>query len=187
MKISIWSMLKTMIMMKVKCQWCTWHLLLCTNYSANGNLKGNSILFNSMIYICFIKMFPANILCGRFEIPDFKAGAGPGIPALEIDKPSKKPPGVPPKRTTIPENAESMHPTTLLCMVSQWMRTQRVTHLTNCAIRSFICRWDRQSNMSIWAVKVKCRTFYIALGSKWMVITSLAPPKIKNLHANSLH
>lgn len=54
-----------------------------------------------------------------FEIPDFKIG-GTISPteAMAVDKPPSTP-GVPPKRTTLPENANAMHPTTLLCMVSE--------------------------------------------------------------------
>lgn len=59
-----------------------------------------------------------------FEIPDFKIGApAPGAvqtpmeTAAAIDK-ALNAPGVPPKRTTLPENANTMHPTTLLCMVN---------------------------------------------------------------------
>lgn len=57
-----------------------------------------------------------------FEIPDFKIGT-PQTPmettvaAAALDK-ALNAPGVPPKRTTLPENANSMHPTTLLCMVN---------------------------------------------------------------------
>lgn len=59
-----------------------------------------------------------------FEIPDFKIGApapgaAPQTPmetTAAIDK-ALNSPGVPPKRTTLPENANTMHPTTLLCMV----------------------------------------------------------------------
>lgn len=54
-----------------------------------------------------------------FEIPDFKIGttATPMETAAAIDKVLNAP-GIPPKRTTLPENANTMHPTTLLCMVS---------------------------------------------------------------------
>lgn len=58
-----------------------------------------------------------------FEIPDFKIGA-PQTPmettaaaTAALDK-ALNAPGVPPKRTTLPENANTMHPTTLLCMVN---------------------------------------------------------------------
>lgn len=55
-----------------------------------------------------------------FEIPDFKIGGAtsPVEPVAVVDK-SDKVPGVPPKRAQLPENANTMHPTTLLCMVSQ--------------------------------------------------------------------
>lgn len=55
-----------------------------------------------------------------FEIPDFKIGGttSPVEAAAIVDK-SDRVPGVPPKRTQLPENAQTMHPTTLLCMVSQ--------------------------------------------------------------------
>lgn len=53
-----------------------------------------------------------------FEIPDFKiGGATSPAEAIVIDKAAGTP-GVPPKRNTLPDNANSMHPTTLLCMVS---------------------------------------------------------------------
>lgn len=60
-----------------------------------------------------------------FEIPDFKLGTNAGAVGLTggsmenmaIDKPVK-PPGTPTKRIQVPENANTMHPTTLLCMVS---------------------------------------------------------------------
>lgn len=54
-----------------------------------------------------------------FEIPDFKIGVTvtPMETAAAIDK-ALNAPGVPPKRTTLPENANTMHPTTLLCMVN---------------------------------------------------------------------
>lgn len=52
-----------------------------------------------------------------FEIPDFRTGGTTSpIESMTIDKPPKKA-GVPTKRTTVPENANTMHPTTLLCMV----------------------------------------------------------------------
>lgn len=53
-----------------------------------------------------------------FEIPDFKIGGttSPNEPMV-VDKVATTP-GVPPKRTTLPDNANDMHPTTLLCMVS---------------------------------------------------------------------
>lgn len=54
-----------------------------------------------------------------FEIPDFKAGTTVvnAIESMAIDKPVKQP-GIPAKRIQVPENANTMHPTTLLCMVS---------------------------------------------------------------------
>lgn len=58
-----------------------------------------------------------------FEIPDFKIGTtNPATPmetAAAIDK-ALNAPGIPPKRTTLPDNANTMHPTTLLCMVSAY-------------------------------------------------------------------
>lgn len=55
-----------------------------------------------------------------FEIPDFKIG-GATSPvqetAMQVDKTDRGTPGTPPKRTQLPENANTMHPTTLLCMV----------------------------------------------------------------------
>lgn len=52
-----------------------------------------------------------------FEIPDFKiGGATSPIEAVAAEKAANVP-GVAPKRTTLPENANTMHPTTLLCMV----------------------------------------------------------------------
>lgn len=59
-----------------------------------------------------------------FEIPDFKIGATTTpmeTTAAAIDKVLNAP-SVPPKRTTLPENANTMHPTTLLCMVSVCFR-----------------------------------------------------------------
>lgn len=53
-----------------------------------------------------------------FEIPDFKTG-GPAIATELLDAetvPIAPPPPV--IKTTVPENANTMHPTTLLCMVS---------------------------------------------------------------------
>lgn len=53
-----------------------------------------------------------------FEIPDFKTG-GPAIITDTLDAetvPVAPPPPV--IKTTVPENANSMHPTTLLCMVN---------------------------------------------------------------------
>lgn len=60
-----------------------------------------------------------------FEIPDFKLGTNAGtigstggsLENMAIDKPVK-PPIAPIKRIQVPENANTMHPTTLLCMVS---------------------------------------------------------------------
>lgn len=53
-----------------------------------------------------------------FEIPDFKTGAFSTSPieSMIVDKPTKQP-GVPPKRVQVPDDANTMHPTTLLCMV----------------------------------------------------------------------
>ncbi|XP_055297939.1 double-stranded RNA-specific editase 1-like isoform X2 [Sitodiplosis mosellana] len=53
-----------------------------------------------------------------FEIPDFKIGGvtSPVEPATAVDK-TDRAPGIPPKRTQLPENANTMHPTTLLCMM----------------------------------------------------------------------
>lgn len=53
-----------------------------------------------------------------FEIPDFKiGGASSPVENMAVDKADRVPPGTPPKRTLLPENANTMHPTTLLCMV----------------------------------------------------------------------
>lgn len=56
-----------------------------------------------------------------FEIPDFKLGTNVGavgsIENMAIDKPVK-PAGTPTKRIQVPDNANTMHPTTLLCMVN---------------------------------------------------------------------
>lgn len=57
-----------------------------------------------------------------FEIPDFKvaaltAAAAP-IENMLIDKPSAKVPNAPANRAQVPDDAASMHPTTLLCIVS---------------------------------------------------------------------
>lgn len=55
-----------------------------------------------------------------FEIPDFRiGGAISSLENMAVDKAAATHvPGVPPKRTILPENANSMHPTTLLCMVN---------------------------------------------------------------------
>lgn len=53
-----------------------------------------------------------------FEIPDFKIGTISPNEAITVDKVPNVP-GLAPKRTTLPENADTMHPTTLLCMVSR--------------------------------------------------------------------
>lgn len=56
-----------------------------------------------------------------FEIPDFRmGGATSPIESMTVDKAAAHVPGVPPKRTQLPENSEGMHPTTLLCMVSEF-------------------------------------------------------------------
>lgn len=53
-----------------------------------------------------------------FEIPDFKIGATSPIENVAVEKTDRVPgTGSPPKRTQLPENANTMHPTTLLCMV----------------------------------------------------------------------
>lgn len=69
-----------------------------------------------------------------FEIPDFKIGAGTAATPMEtataIDK-ALNAPGIPPKRTTLPENANTMHPTTLLCMVSGWLWAKPTTFSHN--------------------------------------------------------
>lgn len=55
-----------------------------------------------------------------FEIPDFKAVVLPTAAPIEsmlVDKPPKQP-SVPTNRTQVPDDAASMHPTTLLCIVS---------------------------------------------------------------------
>ncbi|XP_031627838.1 double-stranded RNA-specific editase 1-like isoform X2 [Contarinia nasturtii] len=51
-----------------------------------------------------------------FEIPDFKIGATSPIESVAVEK-SDRAPGSPPKRMQLPENANTMHPTTLLCMM----------------------------------------------------------------------
>lgn len=55
-----------------------------------------------------------------FDIPDFKAGGGHPIStdAAETAEATPVAPAQPVNKTTVPENANSIHPTTLLCMVS---------------------------------------------------------------------
>lgn len=54
-----------------------------------------------------------------FEIPDFKAGGQIiAIEGVESEVSAASAPAPPVIKTTVPENANSMHPTTLLCMVS---------------------------------------------------------------------
>lgn len=51
-----------------------------------------------------------------FEIPDFKMGShGTQAEAGEAEVPASTP--TPTIKTVVPENANSLHPTTLLCMV----------------------------------------------------------------------
>lgn len=54
-----------------------------------------------------------------FEIPDFKNMQPPGQPG-QIEAPGEKIPQQPLQlgRTEVPEKANTMHPTTLLCMVN---------------------------------------------------------------------
>lgn len=53
-----------------------------------------------------------------FEIPDFKMGTGSTSPIENaVAEKVAHVPGTPPKRTQLPDNAGTMHPTTLLCMV----------------------------------------------------------------------
>lgn len=53
-----------------------------------------------------------------FEIPDFKIGGATSPTESSTTEKTIQQPGTPPKRTALPENANTMHPTTLLCMVS---------------------------------------------------------------------
>lgn len=56
-----------------------------------------------------------------FEIPDFRMGGTTSpIESMAVDKAAAaNVSGVPPKRTQLPDNSDGMHPTTLLCMVSE--------------------------------------------------------------------
>lgn len=55
-----------------------------------------------------------------FEIPDFKAGGQIiAVEGTESEVSAASAPVPPVIKTTVPENANSMHPTTLLCMVSK--------------------------------------------------------------------
>lgn len=71
-----------------------------------------------------------------FEIPDFKIGGAtsPSVePIAPVDK-TDRAPGVPPKRAVLPENANTMHPTTLLCMVSQIRIGRSILHHDHCSL-----------------------------------------------------
>ena len=71
-----------------------------------------------------------------FEIPDFKIGGAtsPSVePIAPVDK-TDRAPGVPPKRAVLPENANTMHPTTLLCMVSQIRIGHSFLHHDHCSL-----------------------------------------------------
>lgn len=52
-----------------------------------------------------------------FEIPDFKNMQPPPQPGQADEKIAQQP--MPVGRTEVPEKANTMHPTTLLCMVSE--------------------------------------------------------------------
>lgn len=115
----------------------------------------------------------------------------PGVAPIEsmtVDKPAKQP-GVPPKRTQVPENAESMHPTTLLCMVSlkkfRYFGDKDKTQLIYLFISiMFTFRCDLQLNMLIWVAKDKFQIFNIVSVLKLTKIISLDLPEIRNWHEN---
>lgn len=125
-----------------------------------------------------------------FEIPDFKIGApAPGAvqtpmeTAAAIDK-ALNAPGVPPKRTTLPENANTMHPTTLLCMVNfdtqYYLDFLCLLILIDRFSNLVISRCVHPQNTWTWVAKVKHQTLPIVLALKSTKSISLDRLRIRN-------